>query len=83
MYKTLFIDTPKTESRAAHRQVVATLTHYGFEATQATTKQCRGAAQVKIVARHCTNDHERAARLAAYVMPEGTRVGIDHRNPFN
>ncbi|WP_152035568.1 hypothetical protein [Paraburkholderia caledonica] len=83
MYKPIFIDVPGTNGRAAHRLVIAALTHYGFECSGgATTKQSRGGARVKIVARHCTNDHESAARLAASALPKGTRVGIDHRNPF-
>lgn len=84
MHKQIFIDVPGTNGRTAHRLVIATLTHYGFECSGgATTKQSRGTARVKIVARHCSSDHESAARLAACALPTGTRVGIDHRNPFH
>lgn len=83
MSKTIYIEVPGVDAHTAHRQVVATLTHYGFQTSQATTKQCRGVTRVKIVARHCSNDHESAARLAVGALPVGTRVGIDHRNPFH
>ena len=83
MYKEIFIDVPGIDGHAAHRLVIATLTHFGFQSAQATTKQRRGTARVKIVASHCSNDHEGAARLAACALPTGTRVGIYHRNPFH
>jgi hypothetical protein len=83
MSKTIHIEVPGVDARTAHRLVIATLGSYGFECSGgASTKQKRGAARVKVVARHCANDHEGAARLAAYVLPKGTRIGIDHRNPF-
>ena len=83
MFKQLFIDVPGIDAHTAHRLVVATLTQYGFQSAQASTKQRRGTARISIVARHCCNDHESAARLAACALPTGTRVGIDHRNPFH
>ncbi|SFU22715.1 hypothetical protein SAMN05192563_10198 [Paraburkholderia aspalathi] len=84
MSKTIHIEVPGLDARTAHRLAIATLTHYGFACSGgATTKQSRGTARVKIVARHCSNDHEGAARLAACALPTGTRVGIDHRNPFH
>jgi len=76
MHKTLYIDVPGINIHTAHRQVVATLTHYGFEVTQASTKRSRNVARVKVTARHCANQHELAARLVASVLPTGARVGV-------
>ncbi|WMY06772.1 hypothetical protein [Paraburkholderia phenoliruptrix] len=76
MHKTLYIDVPGLDVRSAHRQVVATLTHYGFQVAQASTKRSRNVARVKVMAQHCAADHERAALLVASVLPCGTRVGV-------
>lgn len=76
MYQTLYIDVPATTAHAAHRQVVATLTHYGFQVAQASTKRSRNIARVKIVARHCSNDHEQAAKLVVRVLAAGARIAV-------
>ncbi|RFU48031.1 hypothetical protein D0B32_10960 [Paraburkholderia sp. DHOC27] len=82
MYKTLYIDIPGTNSHTAHRQVIGALTHYGFRVTRVSTKQSRNVAQVKVLARHCADDHEQAAKLIARVLPMGTRVGVGVGNLF-
>lgn len=86
MYKTLYFDFPGIEPRRAHRLVAATLMHYGFTCPGVSgnyVKQSRGVAHLKIVTGHCADDHEAAAQLALRTLPTGTRLGIDHRNPFH
>lgn len=76
MFQTLYIDIPGATDHSAHRQAIATLTHYGFQVTQASTKRSRNVARVKVTARHCANDHEQAAKLVVRVLPAGARIGI-------
>jgi hypothetical protein len=82
MYKTLYIDVPNTDSHSAHRQVIATLTHYGFQVTRASTHQRRKVARVKVAADHCTNDHEQAAHMAIRTLPLGSTLLVEAANPF-
>lgn len=78
----LYIDVPGINAHTAHRLVLATLTHYGFQSITATTKQGRKVARVKVLARLCTGDLESASALVVSVLPKGARVGVDCRSPF-
>jgi hypothetical protein len=82
MHKTLFIDVPGLTSYHAHRQVVATLTHYGFQVSQASTEQNEYTARVTVTARQCAGDHEGAGRSVVSVLPPGARLTIDDNSPF-
>ncbi len=85
MYKTLYIDVQGIDARTAHRLVLGTLTHYGFQCPGVRgnyTKQSRGVVRMKLQVPHCANDHEGAGLLFVNTLPPGSQVRIDHRNPF-
>lgn len=82
MYKTLYIDVPNAQ-RCTYLGVVTSLSRYGFEVPQASERHNSASMRITAVVRHCTGDIAGAANEFWNILPSGSRIRVDHANPFH